>query len=349
MKIADNEVTLISPCIVSNLLAFVVVLISVIFNANNLLYFLIGAVLTIVFGYHMIPILREMKFGQTVRIDGPQSHFKKNGTPTMGGVFFMPIAIFVPMILTQFNSEVVACCLLTLGYFLVGFWDDYTIVVQKNNKGISPKAKLVCQFGFAALFMTWFGLTHASPLINVVGYQFTLPILCYAVFGIVLLAGMSNATNLTDGVDALCGGVTSVVAVFLSCIALSANQPLAIMLIVLSGCCTGFLVFNTNPAKVFMGDTGALAIGGMLAASCLVTGQILPLLITCLVYIVETLSVMIQTSYFKYTRIYKGGGKKIFLMTPFHHHLEECGWDEVSIVVFAYSISGLLGIITIVI
>jgi phospho-N-acetylmuramoyl-pentapeptide-transferase len=347
VKAVDKQVSAINPKVVSNVLAATLVLVSIIFNPNNLIFFFIGVTLSVIAGYHTIPILRQMKFGQTVRTDGPQSHQKKNGTPTMGGLFFMPIAVFVPLVLTGFNSDVVACSAITMAYFLVGFWDDYTIVVQKHNAGISPKTKLVCQFVFGSLFMGWYGLTHTSPIIDLYGLSVTLPIVVYCLLGVILLAGMSNATNLTDGIDGLCGGVTSIVAVFLSCVALVNHQPLATMLLVLSGCCTGFLVFNTNPAKVFMGDTGSLAIGGMLASSCLVTGQILPLIVVGLVFIIETLSVMIQSSYFKYTRIYHGKGVRIFKLTPYHHHLECHNWDEVSIVILAYAFTGMMGLITI--
>jgi phospho-N-acetylmuramoyl-pentapeptide-transferase len=311
-------------------------------------FLLLSFCLTTIIGGETIPMLQKLKVGQIVRLDGPQEHLAKNGTPTMGGIFIIPIFVLLSIFLTSFNPNVCAVAAITFLYFLIGFADDYKIVKEKSNKGISGKTKLLFQIIFASLFMGWLWVNDSIPDIFIFGHLVTWvtinPVI-YFCFGVFLLTGMSNATNITDGIDGLCAGTTSIVTTFLAIILMSTYSELSVSMLILCGSCLGFLVYNSNPAKVFMGDTGSLAIGGAITATCLVSGEILPLLALSTVYIIETLSVMIQVGYFKITKKIYGEGRRIFKMAPYHHHLQKSGLNEVSINILAYFVTFVSGYI----
>lgn len=281
-----------------------------------------------------IPFFLRLKVGQTVRDDGPQSHLKKTGTPTMGGIMFL-VASFVPSLFFLDEYPAVAPVLaLTLGMGLVGFMDDYIKVVLKRSMGLKAWQKLLLQFLITTAFC-WYivvilhlDLSMKIPFLNGKYLDFgifNIPLLY------VVIIGTDNATNLTDGLDGLATTVTLFVAGFFTVASVMLGNAVTPYTLAFMGGLLGFLMFNVYPAKIFMGDTGSLAIGGFVAATAYVLQMPLFLLMIGIIYVVETLSVMLQVSYFKLTH-----GKRIFKMAPIHHHFELCGWSEAKIVaVFA--------------
>jgi phospho-N-acetylmuramoyl-pentapeptide-transferase len=324
---------------------------------------LLSTAITAAIGYWAVPMLRNLKAGQIIREDGPQSHLKKAGTPTMGGAFFIPVAIVVSLLLTGFAPKVVAVCALTSFYGLIGFVDDWQIIRKKSNKGISPRMKMGLQIAGAMGFCLWMitqvqghnltmisGLTKTLDLTTILlpfGIVLPLGMLFWALAGFVLVAE-SNATNLTDGVDGLAGGTVAIALLGLGEIAGRSGSPeLMIFCAALSGSCAGFLAYNRNPARVFMGDTGSLALGGALAAVGLVTNSLFALLLLSGLFFWETVSVIIQVFYYKATKDGNGVGKRFFKMSPFHNHLELSGWTETKIVSWFYVVTALLAIVAI--
>jgi phospho-N-acetylmuramoyl-pentapeptide-transferase len=294
-------------------------------------------------GFWAVPFLKALKAGQVIREDGPQSHLKKAGTPTMGGAFFVPVAVAIGLILSNFSSDVIAVSALTLSYAAIGFIDDWQIIRRKSNKGISPKMKLGLQIFFAVAFCGWLMLTNSSLTTIALPFGLMLPLgaLFWVLAGFVLVAE-SNATNLTDGMDGLAGGTVAIALLGLGALILPEHTDLAIFCSALSGGCLGFLVHNRNPARVFMGDTGSLALGGALAAVGLLTNSLFALLILSGLFFLETLSVIAQVTYFKATKDANGVGKRLFKMSPFHNHLELTGWTETQVVGWFYAIAALL-------
>jgi phospho-N-acetylmuramoyl-pentapeptide-transferase len=324
---------------------------------------LLSTALTAAIGYWAVPMLRNLKAGQIIREDGPQSHLKKAGTPTMGGAFFIPVAVVLSLLLTGFAPKVVAVCALTSFYGLIGFIDDWQIIRKKSNKGISPRMKMGLQISGALGFCLWMmtqvqghnltmisGLTKTLDLTTILlpfGIVLPLGVLFWALAGFVLVAE-SNATNLTDGVDGLAGGTVAIALLGLGEIAGRSGSPeLMIFCAAMSGSCVGFLAYNRNPARVFMGDTGSLALGGALAAVGLVTNSLFALLLLSGLFFWETLSVIIQVFYYKATKDGNGVGKRFFKMSPFHNHLELSGWTETKIVSWFYVVTALLAIVAI--
>jgi phospho-N-acetylmuramoyl-pentapeptide-transferase len=308
------------------------------------------AILTAIVGYWAIPLLRALKAGQIIREDGPTSHLKKAGTPTMGGTFFVPVAILMALLWTGCAPKVMAVSGLTLAYGLIGFLDDWQIIRRKSNQGISPRLKMGLQITVAVGFCLWLmdqdwgiGLTTiALPF----GMGLPLGVLFWGLAGFVLVAE-SNATNLTDGVDGLAGGTVAIALLGLGQVAASAGSPeLMVFCAALSGACLGFLVHNRNPARVFMGDTGSLALGGALAAVALITNSLFALLVVSGLFFWETLSVILQVSYYKATKDENGIGKRLFKMSPFHNHLELSGWTETKIVGWFYLVTAGLAILS---
>ncbi|OLR79160.1 phospho-N-acetylmuramoyl-pentapeptide-transferase [Bacillus sp. MB366] len=303
--------------------------------------FLISVALSPLF----IPFLRKLKFGQSIRDEGPKSHQKKSGTPTMGG-----IVIYVSMMVTslimaiKFNylgAEVSLLLLVTFGYGLIGFLDDYIKVVKKRNLGLTSKQKLVGQLVIAiAFFLIGKGQAfHAYIMIPGTDVKFELG-WAYFVLVLFMLIGGSNAVNLTDGLDGLLSGTAAIAFGAFSIIAVAQEQfGVAIFCMAVVGAVLGFLVFNANPAKVFMGDTGSLALGGAIAAVAILLKQELLLVIIGGVFVMETLSVIIQVISFKTT------GKRVFKMSPLHHHYELCGWSEWRVVVTFWSAGFLLAVL----
>jgi phospho-N-acetylmuramoyl-pentapeptide-transferase len=298
-------------------------------------------------GFWAVPLLQALKTGQIIREDGPQAHLKKAGTPTMGGIFFVPVAVISACIWSNFATEVLAVAALTLSYGLIGWLDDWQILRRKSNKGISPRMKLILQVTFAFLFCLWLLVSHPAHITNIAlpfGFYIPLGLLFWPLAGFVLVAE-SNATNLTDGIDGLAGGTVAVSLLALGALVAPTSPGLMVFCASLSGGCLGFLVHNRNPARVFMGDTGSLALGGALAAVALLANSLVVLFILSGIFFVETLSVMAQVGYYKATKGPDGKGKRLFKMAPLHHHLELSGWSELQVVAVFYIISAILAVI----
>jgi phospho-N-acetylmuramoyl-pentapeptide-transferase len=312
---------------------------------------IICAVMTVILGNWVIPILQQIKAGQVIREDGPQAHLKKAGTPTMGGVFFVPVGVLVPLLWaitlqTPDLASVVAVGALTLAYGLIGWLDDWQILRRKSNKGISPQTKLALQIAFGGAFCLWlaFGSGVSASITNIAlpfGLVLPLGFLFWPAAEFILVAE-SNATNLTDGVDGLMGGLGAIALLGLAAIVAPISPGLMIFCAGLSGSCLGFVAHNRNPARVFMGDTGSLALGGAFAAVALLTNTLWSLFIISGILILENLSVVAQVGYYKATKGPDGIGKRLFKMAPIHHHLELSGWSEIKIVAVFYVVNALL-------
>lgn len=282
----------------------------------------------------VIPILKKLKVGQTVRDDGPQTHLKKNGTPTMGGLIFLIGVVLTSLFYVKDYPKIIPILFVTLGFGIVGFLDDYIKVVLRRSEGLTPLQKMVGQFVITAIFAYYMvkisdvGLAMLIPFSG--GKYLDLGWLAVPLLFFVLI-GTVNGTNFTDGLDGLASSVTVMVAVFFTVVAIGTNAGIAPVTCAVTGGLLGFLLFNVYPARVFMGDTGSLALGGFVAATAYMLKLPLFLMLVGLIYVVEVLSVIIQVSYFKATH-----GKRFFKMAPIHHHFEKCGWSETRIVtVFA--------------
>ncbi|OKH52931.1 phospho-N-acetylmuramoyl-pentapeptide-transferase [Calothrix sp. HK-06] len=307
---------------------------------------LLCALISAAVGYWVVPWLSALKAGQVIREDGPQAHLKKAGTPTMGGIFFIPVAAIVACVWSGFDRQVLAVSALTLSYGFIGWLDDWQILRRKSNKGISPKTKLALQVGFAALFCLWLMYSQPSSITSIafpLGFSLPLGLLFWPFAGFVLVAE-SNATNLTDGIDGLAGGTVAIAMLALGALTAPTSPELMIFCASISGSCLGFLAHNRNPARVFMGDTGSLALGGALGAVALLTNSLAALFILSGIFFVETLSVMAQVGYYKATKGPDGKGKRLFKMAPLHHHLELSGWSELQVVAVFYIIGAILAV-----
>lgn len=298
-------------------------------------------------GYLVIPVLRQLKAGQVIQEDGPATHLQKAGTPTMGGIFFIPVAIAVSLLLAPPTPELLAISLVTFAYGLVGWLDDWQILRQKSNKGISPRQKLGLQIAIAIIFCIWLAITQPAGLTNIsLPGKILLPLgIWFWPLVIFVMAAESNATNLTDGVDGLAGGTSAIAFCTLGLILAPTHPALSIFALSFSGACLGFLVHNHHKAKVFMGDTGSLALGGGLAALGLLTNQLWALLIVSGLFLLESLSVIAQVSYYKATKGPDGKGKRLLKMAPLHHHLELSGWGETQVVGIFYLVNFCLGLL----
>ncbi len=291
---------------------------------------LISFAISVVLGPIIIPFLRKLKMGQTERTEGVQSHLKKAGTPTMGGVIFLIATAVTALFYVGDYPKIIPVLFLTLGFGIIGFLDDYLKVVLKRSDGLLPWQKFSLQVVLTAIFVfyivkyTDISLTMRIPFWS--GHFLNLgwlaiPVLFFAVIGTV------NGVNFTDGLDGLASSVTLIVAVFFSVVSIGMKSGIEPITCAVVGSLMGFLLFNVYPAKVFMGDTGSLALGGFVAGTAYVMQMPLFILIVGLIYLVEVLSVIIQVTYFKATH-----GKRIFKMAPIHHHFELCGWSETRVV-----------------
>ncbi|HWI49733.1 MAG TPA: phospho-N-acetylmuramoyl-pentapeptide-transferase [Rummeliibacillus sp.] len=292
----------------------------------------ISFISSVILGPIIIPMLRRFKFGQSIREEGPKSHMKKAGTPTMGGVIFLLSIIATTVIMSlvkgAFTSQSIILILVLVGYGVVGFLDDGLKIIFKRNLGLTSLQKLIAQIviSIAAYFLMKLGTFHNTVQIPFTDFAIHLGVF-YMLFLIFWLVGFSNAVNLTDGLDGLVSGTASIAFAAYGVLALLNDQlDVAIFAFAVVGALLGFLIFNANPAKVFMGDTGSLALGGALAMLSILVGQELLLLIIGIIFVVETLSVIMQVTSFKLT------GKRIFKMSPLHHHFELSGWSEWRIV-----------------
>ncbi len=314
--------------------------------------FLLSVVLALI----IIPILKKLKVGQIERDDGPQSHLKKQGTPTMGGII-MALTIFIMtsgiFVLFHGGSEktvverLIPLAFVTVGFGLIGFIDDFIKLVLKNTKGLKPAYKMIGLLIIAVAYTLYLVKVlelGTQTYIPIIKQYIEIPIWLYVPFAIFVLLGTTNAVNLTDGVDGLATSVTSIIITALVVISVIFGvKEVSLIGCILVGACLGFLIFNLYPAKVIMGDTGSLLLGGAIAGMALYLKMPLILIVLALIPIIETLSVMIQVMYYKKT------GKRVFKMAPIHHHFELSGWNENKVVSIFSIVTLILSIISIVI
>jgi len=303
--------------------------------------FLITVLLAPVF----IPFLRRLKFGQSIRDEGPQSHQKKTGTPTMGGIVFLLSIVITTFVMTGKYSEpgpeTYLMILVTVGFGLLGFLDDFIKVVMKRNLGLTSKQKLLGQIVISVIFYLIFKQNDFPTTVSIPLTDFSFELgWFYCLFIIFWLVGFSNAVNLTDGLDGLVSGTSAIAFGALAVLAWNQSQyDVAIFGVAVVGSVLGFLVFNAHPAKVFMGDTGSLALGGAIATIAILTKLEIILILIGGVFVIETLSVILQVASFKTT------GKRIFKMSPLHHHYELVGWSEWRVVVTFWTVGLLFAVL----
>lgn len=306
---------------------------------------ILGFLISVVLSPFFIPFLRRLKFGQSIREEGPKSHQKKTGTPTMGGIMILlSITVTTLVIINKFSDvsvEVFLLLFVTLGYGLLGFLDDFIKVVMKRNLGLTSKQKLIGQVIIAVVFFVIFIQHEFSTVIRVPGTELSFDLgWFYFVFLLFMLVGGSNAVNLTDGLDGLLAGTSAIAFGAFAVLAWNQSQyDVAIFSVAVVGAVLGFLVFNAHPAKVFMGDTGSLALGGAIAAIAIMLKLEILLVIIGGIFVLETLSVIIQVISFKTT------GKRVFRMSPLHHHYELVGWSEWRVVVTFWTVGLLFAVI----
>lgn len=302
----------------------------------------IAAGVVLLAGPIAIPILHKLKFGQSIRTEGPASHQAKSGTPTMGGIFLIAGIVIATLIRAQWTAEILLAVFILLGHFLLGFLDDYIKVVKKRNLGLKARQKLAGQIfiSIVTIFIATEELGIQTTLwIPVIGETWDLGIFYY-VLVLFVIVGASNAVNLTDGLDGLASGNMAIAASCYGVICLITNHHnLAIFCAAIVGACIGFLKFNFHPAKVFMGDTGSLALGGAFAALGILTHTELLLVAVGFVFVCEALSVIIQVISFQTT------GKRVFRMSPIHHHFELGGWNEIKVVTVFWTVGLIAGIV----
>ena len=298
-----------------------------------LILFVVSFMVTVLMLPKLIKYLHFLKFGQAIREEGPQSHMHKKGTPTMGGISFILATVFALIIAMFIDSSNIKYYIIfiytTISFSIIGYIDDMLIVVKKKNDGLAPRKKLMLQILFSIIFYVLVKFIYEDiNYIYIPGLEYQLNIsYLYMIFVVFWQTGFSNAVNLTDGLDGLATSVTIITTSTFALLAYKENNfPVFVFCLVLVGALIGFLLFNKNPAKIFMGDTGSLALGGILAAISIILHKEIAFIFIGLVYILETLSVIIQVAYFKKT------GKRIFKMSPLHHHFELSGYGEVKTV-----------------
>lgn len=319
------------------------------FTGATLLPLILAFAVSAILGPSFINWLHKLKYGQEIREEGPKWHQKKSGTPTMGGIIFITgiaVAVIVMMIITSvmgnMNQNILKAGVLfivSLGFGAIGFVDDYIKVVKKRNLGLTALQKFLMQLFLSAVYvvvMYFMGMLESDIIIPFVKYSVTVPLWLYVPFVMFVVVGVVNAVNLTDGLDGLASGITVITALFFAVYAFfrvqTAQVGISIFSMAIVGGLIGFLIYNKYPAKVFMGDTGSLFLGGAIALMAVDMNMHLYLILVGFVYFSETLSVILQTSYFKYTKKKYGEGRRIFKMTPIHHHFEMLGWKETKIV-----------------
>ena len=307
----------------------------------------IAILITIIMAPLVIPFLKRLKVGQKIRDDGPQSHLIKSGTPTMGGIIIATAVMAASIIMAGFNREVLVCVFIMLAFGAIGFWDDYIKVVLSRSLGLRAREKLGLQLIIGVLFGLFllFGFQRGTELlIPFSGWSVDISYF-YILFLVLVMMGTTNGVNLNDGLDGLASGVTFFVALALIIVCIKmGHYDLTVFCGALAGACVGFWIFNRYPARIFMGDTGSMALGGAVAAVAALTRSELALIIIGGVYVIETLSVILQVFSFHAFR------KRIFLMAPLHHHFEIKGWPETKVVYFFWGLSMvfcLLGVLTI--
>lgn len=321
-----------------------------------------GFVISAVLGKFLIPVLRRLKAGQSIKEDGPTWHMSKQGTPTMGGIMFIAATVIVTVVLNiprlaRGDGTWLAVLVFALVFGTIGFIDDYAKVKKKENTGLTAAQKFLLQLAAALLFIVVLrklGILSPDLYVPFVGARWHLPWVVYLIFAVFVITGTVNSVNITDGVDGLATGVTMPVCAFFTAAfaygTLNWDQPggrgMTVLAAALFGALAGFLVYNYHPAKVFMGDTGSLFLGGMVCGMAFALDMPLILVLVGIIYIAETMSDIIQVAYFKATH-----GKRIFRMAPLHHHLEMGGWSEAklffvfSTISLAFCLLALAGVI----
>ncbi len=319
---------------------------------SQLICLIAAFVLTAILGKIIIPILKKLKVGQNERVDGPRAHLKKQGTPTMGGIMMMISIILITLVFCIVSNDIekcmpiiaVACA--SIGFGIVGFIDDFKKVVLKNTDGLNPRLKM---FGLLiisviyTIFLVKYVNLGTDIIIPFIGYNLNLPIWIYIPFTILVMLSATNAVNLTDGVDGLAGSVSTIMITAISIIALKVgSESISIFGAIVVGTVIGFLIYNFYKAKVMMGDTGSLLLGGVISSMTIYLKLPLILLIVAIVPICETLSVILQVLYFKKT------GNRLFRMAPLHHHFELSGWRENKVVAIFSLVTLVASIIAII-
>ena len=309
---------------------------------NKYLLIIISILVSLGLGLLILPILKKRKIGQNIREVGPKSHYSKAGTPTMGGIIFMIATLILSLVFLDFNLQNAILIISMLGFGAIGFIDDFRKLVLKQSEGLSPKGKLVLQFALAVI-ITVMAFINDKDSIELFRIPFTNFDLKLGILGIPLMifiiVGTTNATNLTDGLDGLLASVS--VPVFITLAIIGKGTDIELFSYIMMGTLLGFLFFNSNPASVFMGDTGSMAIGGAVVALSIVLRIPIYLIIFGGIYVMETLSVIIQVLSYRHRN-----KKRVFLMTPIHHHFELKGYKEAKIVVAFTVVSVILCMIT---
>lgn len=308
-------------------------------------------ILTAILGKLIIPILKKLKVGQNERLDGPRAHLKKQGTPTMGGIMMIISIIIITSIYCVINNEnivpILAVALASIGFGIVGFIDDFKKVVLKNTEGLNPKLKM---FGLLiisviyTMFLVYYVNLGTDIIIPILNYNLVLPVWIYIPFTIFVMLSSTNAVNLTDGVDGLAGSVSAIMITAISIIAFKLGyEGISVYGAIVVGCCAGFLIYNFYKAKVMMGDTGSLLLGGVISSMTIYLKVPLLLILIAIIPVIETLSVIMQVLYFRKT------GKRLFRMSPLHHHFELSGWRENKVVAIFSGITLLASVLAVMI
>ncbi len=311
-------------------------------STETILSIIISFLVSVVLCPIVIPFLHKLKFGQYIREEGPKEHQKKSGTPTMGGLVILSSIVITSLLYIGDYKEMLPVLFMTLGFGLIGFLDDYIKVVMKRNLGLRAWQKMALQILVTGVFV--FYLYNYTEIGTEVMLPFTDSTwnlgMLFIPFVFCVVVGTVNGANFTDGLDGLATGVTIIIAVFFTVMAIVTNSGIEPITGAVVGALMGFLLFNVYPAKVFMGDTGSLALGGFVASTAIVLKMPIFLLLVAVIYFVEVLSVIIQVGYFKLTK-----GKRFFKMAPIHHHFELCGWSETRVVAVFTVITTLLCLI----
>lgn len=300
---------------------------------TEIILMLISFVLTTIIAAIFIPVFRKKKVGQVVRKEGVEEHLKKAGTLTMGGIFFIlsMVIILVTYSIVTKSYLILLPVISTLCFGIVGFVDDFKKIILKNTEGLNPKLKMFGLFLATVVFIIGllvFAKYGTDIIIPVIGQPIVMPTILFVLFTTIVLLGTTNAVNFTDGIDGLATTVTTVILTFFTLVAMKKGETqIAAFGSTLIGGLISFLMFNKNPAKVFMGDTGSLALGGAVATMAVMLKMPLYLLLVAIIPIIEVISVILQVTYFKITK-----GKRLFKMAPIHHHFELCGWTENKVV-----------------
>ena len=302
---------------------------------------LISFLIVVILGPIFIPMLTKFKFGQTVRDDGPKTHLAKNGTPTMGGILMIVAILITGLTRSKVGPDMMIGLICIFGFGLIGFIDDFIIIKKRRSLGLKPWQKIVMQFALALYVANYqYTASASAPQLMVPFTDISINLgPLYVPIMVFVIVGTVNAVNLTDGLDGLASGITLIVSTFFMLLASYsgvANTEVAVLAAATIGACLGFLGFNAYPARIFMGDTGSMALGGAVVAFAILTNSVLLIPLVGGIYFAEAISVIIQVVSFKLT------GKRVFKMAPIHHHFEQCGWPETKVVFTFWIITVIL-------